>query len=162
MLLTLTLLDSASHSGSLHIPAFPVVYQNGELQIEHWRMLSNSICADPYSKTTWKQWQVKRHFTSRKKKKSNCKVFLWQNGLACETTKWHWTVYLRGFPGGSDGKESPALQETQIQSLGGEDPLERGMATHSSILAWRIPRTEEPGGLPKEVYLKRILYKKLH
>ena len=39
------------------------------------------------------------------------------------------------------------LQETQIQSLGQEDPLEKGMATHSSILAWRIPWTEEPGGL---------------
>ena len=38
-------------------------------------------------------------------------------------------------------------QETQIQSLGQEDPLEKGMATHSSILAWKIPRTEEPGGL---------------
>ena len=37
--------------------------------------------------------------------------------------------------------------ETQIRSLGGEDSLEKGMATHSSILAWRIPRTEEPGGL---------------
>ena len=37
--------------------------------------------------------------------------------------------------------------ETQIRSLGGEDPLEKGMASHSSILAWRIPRTEEPGGL---------------
>ena len=41
----------------------------------------------------------------------------------------------------------PATQETQIQSLGWEDPLEKGMATHSSILAWRIPWTEEPGGL---------------
>ena len=41
----------------------------------------------------------------------------------------------------------PAMQETQAQSLGWEDPLEKGMATHSSILAWRIPRTEEPGGL---------------
>ena len=40
-----------------------------------------------------------------------------------------------------------ALQETQVQSLGWEDPLEKEMATHSSILAWRIPRTEEPGGL---------------
>ena len=40
-----------------------------------------------------------------------------------------------------------ATQETQIQSLGWEDPLEKGMATHSSILAWRIPWTEEPGGL---------------
>ena len=41
----------------------------------------------------------------------------------------------------------PAMQETQVQSLGGEDPLEKEMATHSSILAWRIPWTEEPGGL---------------
>ena len=39
------------------------------------------------------------------------------------------------------------MQETQVQSLGWEDPLEKGMATHSSILAWRIPWTEEPGGL---------------
>ena len=38
-----------------------------------------------------------------------------------------------------------AVQETQVQYLGGEDPLEKGMATHSSILAWRIPWTEEPG-----------------
>ena len=44
-------------------------------------------------------------------------------------------------------KNLPAMQETQVQSLGGEDPLEEGMATHSSILAWRIPWTEEPGGL---------------
>ena len=38
-------------------------------------------------------------------------------------------------------------QETRVQSLGGEDPLEEGMATHSSVLAWSIPWTEEPGGL---------------
>ena len=44
-------------------------------------------------------------------------------------------------------KNLPAMQETWIQSLGWEDPLEEGMATHSSILAWRIPWTEEPGGL---------------
>ena len=44
-------------------------------------------------------------------------------------------------------KNLPAMQETQVQSLGQEDPLEEGMATHSSILAWRIPWTEEPGGL---------------
>ena len=41
----------------------------------------------------------------------------------------------------------PAMQETQVQSLGWEDPLEKGMATHSSILAWRIQWTEELGGL---------------
>ena len=44
-------------------------------------------------------------------------------------------------------KNLPAMQETCVQSLGQEDPLEKGMATHSSILAWRIPGTEEPGGL---------------
>ena len=44
-------------------------------------------------------------------------------------------------------KNSPAMQETWVPSLSGEDPLEEGMATHSSVLAWRIPRTEEPGGL---------------
>ena len=44
-------------------------------------------------------------------------------------------------------KNPPAMQEIQVQSLGWEDPLEEDMATHSSILAWRIPCTEEPGGL---------------
>ena len=44
-------------------------------------------------------------------------------------------------------KNLPAMQETRVQSLGWEDPPEKGMATPSSILAWRIPWTEEPGGL---------------
>src|SRR5574340_240593 len=44
-------------------------------------------------------------------------------------------------------KNAPAMRETWVGSLGWEDPLEEGMATHSSILAWRIPWTEEPGGL---------------
>ena len=44
-------------------------------------------------------------------------------------------------------KNLPAVQETQVQSLGWEDPLEKKMSTHSSILAWEIPWTEEPGGL---------------
>ena len=44
-------------------------------------------------------------------------------------------------------KNLPSLQETCVQSLGWEDPLEEGMATHSSILTWRIPWTEDPGGL---------------
>ena len=46
-------------------------------------------------------------------------------------------------------KNPPAIQETQVRSLGGEDPLEKEMATHSGILAWEIPWTEEPGGLKK-------------
>ena len=44
-------------------------------------------------------------------------------------------------------KNLPAMQETQVRFLGQEDPLEKGMATYSSTLAWRIPWTEEPGGL---------------
>ena len=48
-----------------------------------------------------------------------------------------------GFPGGSDSKESTC----NVRDLGREDPLEKGMATYSSILAWRIPWTEEPGRL---------------
>ena len=51
-------------------------------------------------------------------------------------------------------KNLPAMQETEVRSLGGEYPLEIGMTTHSSILAWKIPRTEEPGGLVHGVALK--------
>ena len=54
-------------------------------------------------------------------------------------------MVLWSFPGGSEGKSSPAMQETQFQSLDQKDPLEKGMATHTSILAWKIPWTEEPG-----------------
>ena len=52
-----------------------------------------------------------------------------------------------GFPGGSDVKHLPARREARLQFLGWEDPLEKKMATHSSILAWKGPWTEEPGGL---------------
>jgi len=52
-----------------------------------------------------------------------------------------------GFPSGSAVKTLPTMQETWVPSLGWEDPLEEGMATHSSTLAYRIPWTEEPGGL---------------
>ena len=44
-------------------------------------------------------------------------------------------------------EDVPTMQETWVQSLGREDPLEKEIATHSSILAWKIPRTERPGGL---------------
>ena len=44
-------------------------------------------------------------------------------------------------------KNLPEMQKTQVQSLGGEDPLEKEMATHSSILAWKIPWTDEPDGI---------------
>ena len=59
-------------------------------------------------------------------------------------------VYVWGFPGGSVVKIHMPIQETQemqVRSLGREDALEEDMATHSSILAWKIAWTEEPGGL---------------
>ena len=56
-------------------------------------------------------------------------------------------VKAKVFPSGSAVKNLTAVQETQVQSLGREDPLEVGMITHSSILARKIPWTEEPGGL---------------
>ena len=52
-------------------------------------------------------------------------------------------------------KDLPAMQETQLQSLDREVPLEKGIATHFSILAWRIPWTEEPGGL-QSIGLQRV------
>ena len=67
----------------------------------------------------------------------------WSDLAAAAVLNW-------GFPSGSAVKNLPVmqeLQEIQVQSLGQEDPLEKGMATHSSILAWRIPWTEKPAGL---------------
>ena len=56
-------------------------------------------------------------------------------------------IIQEGFPDSSVVKNLPAMQETQVQSLGLEDPREKGMAIHSSILAWEILWREEPGGL---------------
>ena len=64
----------------------------------------------------------------------------------------------RGFPGGSVVKNLPPMQETQetqIRSLGREDPLEKEVATHSITLAWKIPGTEEPGRL-QSMGLQRV------
>ena len=56
-------------------------------------------------------------------------------------------ILVLGFPGGSAVKNPPAMEETQVQSQGQEDPLEKETATHFSILAWEIPWTEEADGL---------------
>ena len=72
------------------------------------------------------------------------------NTVACVRASFCFMAEYGGLPGGSVVKSLPAmqgLQETQVRSLGQEDPLEEGMATHSSILAWRILWTEEPGEL---------------
>ena len=62
---------------------------------------------------------------------------------------------IQDFPVVQMVKHLPAVQETWVQSLGQEDPLEKEMATHSSILAWKIPWTEKPGGL-QSVGLQRV------
>ena len=58
-----------------------------------------------------------------------------------------YVYFLGGFPGGSMAKNLPAKQEMWVRFLSWEDPLEKEMATHSGILTWEIPWTEEPGGL---------------
>ena len=60
-----------------------------------------------------------------------------------------------GFPGGSVVKTLPVMQEMRVQALGQEDPLEVGIATHPSILAWEIPQTEESGRL-QSMGLQRV------
>ena len=58
-------------------------------------------------------------------------------------------------------KNQPAMQETQVQSLGWEDPLKKGMTTHFYILAWRIPMIEQPGGLQSRVSQKSDMTEQL-
>ena len=64
------------------------------------------------------------------------------------SSSFYWTIVAsRAFLVAQTVKNLPAVQETQVQSLGWEDPLEKGLATHSSILSWRIPWAVEPGRL---------------
>ena len=67
----------------------------------------------------------------------------------------HLKSFLGIFPVAQTLKNLPAMQETQVRFLDWEDPLEKGMAIHSSIVAWRIPRTEEPGG-PQSIASQRV------
>ena len=72
---------------------------------------------------------------------------------------------MRGFPAGSGAMNLPVSAgdtETQVQSLGWEDPMEKEMATHSSIVAWRIPWVEEPGGLLSWVCRVRHDWARVH
>ena len=73
-------------------------------------------------------------------------------GSKRQMESWGLVLEFLGFPAGSGVKKPPAMQETWVPSLGREDPLEEEMATHSSILAWEIPWTEEPEdcGVTKE------------
>ena len=74
-------------------------------------------------------------------------VGIGDSGSTLPSSATHFGALSLGFPGDSDGKESACSAGDLGSFLGREDPLEKGMATHSSILAWRILQTEEPGGL---------------
>ena len=78
-----------------------------------------------------------------------------QSAEARGLVTWDLRVNWQVIPGGSDRKNPPAMWETWVQSLGQENLLGKGLATHSSILAWRIPWTEEPGGL-QSVRLQKV------
>ena len=65
-----------------------------------------------------------------------------------------WYSYNLDFPIAQRFKNLPVIQETQVWTLGLEDPLEKEMATHHNILAWRIPWTEEPGGKFNKILLE--------
>ena len=83
-------------------------------------------------------------------KESACKAETWFNywvGTFPQRKDRLPTPAFLGFSGGSEVKNPPAMWETWVQPLGWEDLLEKGTATHSSIPAWRIPWTEEPGRL---------------
>ena len=67
-----------------------------------------------------------------------------------------------GFPGSSDGEESACNARDRIRSLSQEDPLEKGMATHSPLFAWRIPWTEEPGGLKESDTTEQLTHARVH
>ena len=71
----------------------------------------------------------------------------WDRKDSDRTEQLHFTLLYFYTVGGSDSKASTRNAETMVQSLGREDPLEKETAIHSSILAWEIPWTEEPGGL---------------
>ena len=76
-----------------------------------------------------------------------CLVLLFLLWFVCFRTTMKENRIWEFYQCSSNGKESAVMQKTRVHSLGQEDPLEKGMAIHSSILAWRIPWTEEPGGL---------------
>ena len=98
---------------------------------------------------SWRIWNVLCKILA-----VNCWAWLespWQEAFPENSTP---HPYLWSFPGGSDGKE-PSCNCKRVQALDREDPLEKEIATHSSILAWRIPWTEEPGGL-QSMGLQRV------
>ena len=107
---------------------------------------NTGVVAYPFSRgSSWPTNRTKvsyiagRFFTSWATREALGTQYVYEKRLSC--------VYISmGFLGGSYNKRVPAMQKIRVQSLGWENPLEKGLATHSSILSWTIPWTEKPGG----------------
>ena len=112
----------------------------GSSQPRNWTGIS---CIAGGFFTSWATREAHKPWGAAKKTQKTKKVRV----LSSRKPNWNWLAILLDFPCSLVGKESACGPKTQVRSLGWEDPLEKEMATHFSILAWRIPWTEEPGGL---------------
>ena len=128
----------------LHLTSFPFIFiASKSKQFSHSGLFGHLFSLDEhqvYFKLSYPLWPRKQQTLPQN-------LVIGGNIYVC------FLILTRGFPSGSVVKNPP--QETRVQSLDWEDPLEEGMATHSSSLRWRIPWTEEPGGL-QSIWLQRI------
>ena len=95
-----------------------------------------------------KRLEISNHYVCNRNSHSVVGQLYFKNKLIEKEIRF---IFFRASLVAQRSKRLPARRETQVQSLGWEDPLEKEMATHSSILAWRIPWTEEPGRLQSTV-----------
>ena len=118
--------------------------------LTQWTWVSASLGDEEWgSKACCNPWGRKESDKTEQLNNNNKPTFVaLKNNCVC-------AQLCSGFRGGSDDKYLPAIQETLVWSLGQEDLLEKEMATHSSILAWKIPWIEEPGGL-QSMWLQRV------
>ena len=121
-------------SSNFYFPSLKTLTQ--ERKDMHFRIFESLLLG---SITALSLWLLENHWSATGQ---------WDYNYVCTLLKvFAFPPAAIGFPGGSDGKLSAYNAETWVWSLGRKDPLEKGMATHSSIPAWRLPWTEEPGKL---------------
>ena len=126
-------------------------YLNATLRVQWCGLYRDILSKVRMSCCVWPLWQSKKGHSAPLDSGENLCPF-WMCCFSPFTKRPPKSIRLsgaqtKGFPGSSNGKESACSAEDLGSILGQEDPLEKGMATHSSILAWEIPWTEEPGGL---------------
>ena len=125
---------------SLEIPAIWIVYSKARAALMVVGLINERVAPVPELEEI--DPNLEKYFSKPVKRKD------WEEPLEFFGSS-HWELggCWKGFPGGSGLNRLPPMRETGIRSLGWEYPLEKEMATHSSIVAWRIPWTEEPGRL---------------